>query len=218
LLEASPSGPPLLRLLFVDDAKTDYSLLVRYFEVAGCRLQPARVETAAQMREALSSAAWDAVLCELELPGFSYTEALTLLREADFAAPFIIVSGAGDEDAAVEALVNGADDYVSKSRLKRLLPALKRSLAAAATRRQERAQQLRHQQSQLDAVNEVTAAARDLHDGIGAALAELAADVSWLAANAADDAARVRVRNMQHALDRMRAGVARWRLAAARGK
>jgi DNA-binding NtrC family response regulator len=181
-----PSGTPLLRLLFIDDAPTDYSLLVRYLEVGGLKLHSARVENAVQMREALAGATWDAVLCELDLPGFSYADALALLRETHTATPLIVVTGerASDADAAAQAMVAGAGDFIQKSRLKRLLPALQRCIAAEAV-------------------------ASAWRDDIDKPLAELAADASWLAANAADDAARARAQQMQLAIERARVCVAR---------
>ncbi len=196
----------MLRLLFVDNAQTDYTLLARYIELGGYRLQSARVETATQLRDALFGAGWDAVISELELPGFPLAEVLRVVRDAGFDTPFIVVTGTGDEDAAVDALVAGADDYVSKSRLARLVPALKRGIATAAARRHERSEhaRLRLLQSHLEHGRELQSIARDLHDNFGELTAELAAAFGWFAGNAADDAARARVHSMQQALERAR--------------
>jgi len=207
LPEAPPSGAPPLRLLFIDNAQTDYALLVRLIRLGGYELQSARAETAAQMREALLSAPWDAVIAELDLPDFPLPEVMRVLRGAGFDMPIIVVTGSGDEDAAVEALVAGADDCIHKTRLARLVPAFKRTIAAAAARRRERAEQarLRLLQSHLDQVNEVQAIARDLHDTFYELMADLASDLGWYAGNATDAAARARAQHMQYALDRARA-------------
>lgn len=196
----------MLRLLFVDNAHTDYTLLVRFIELGGYRLQSARVETAQQMRAALSDAAWDAVLSELDLPGFKLAQIQTVLRESGLDMPFIVVTASGSEDAAVEALVAGADDYVSKTRLARLLPALQRSIAVAAARRQTHAElvRLRLLRSHLDEVNEVGAVARDLHDTFGELMDELAADIAWLSGSLTDEAGGARVQNLQQAFERAR--------------
>ncbi len=161
-------------MLFVDNALTDYALLVRFIEHGGYALQSARVENAAQMYDLLGSARWDAVISEIDLPGFPLADVLAVLHEAACDTPLIVVTSAGDEDAATAALAAGADDYVSKSRLTRLVPALKRSLAVAA--------------------------ARDLRGVVGDLITALAADVSWFAANATDSAAHAHVQNMQRAL------------------
>jgi glucose-6-phosphate-specific signal transduction histidine kinase len=158
------------------------------------------------MHDALVGGRWDAVISELELPGFPLAEVLAVLRESAPDTPFIVVTASGGEDAAAEALVAGADDFVYKSRLARLVPVLQRSIAAAAARRYERIAhaRLRLLQSHLDHVNDAKSAARDLHDTFDELMCELASDIGWLAANAAGDAAWTRVQNMQYAFDRAR--------------
>lgn len=194
-------------MLFVDNAQTDYTLLLRFIERGGYELHSARVETTAQLREVLGSTAWDAVISELELPGLPLADVLAVLRASLHDIPLIVVTGTADEDAAADALVAGADDYVAKSRLARLLPALKRSLAAASARRRERAAQarLRLLQSQLDHANEVSAVARDLHDIFGELMTEFSHDFTWFAGNTGGAAAWARVQNMQQAYERARA-------------
>ena len=62
------------------------------------------------------------------MPAFSGTAALTLLRQYDPDMPFIFVSGTIGEDAAVAAMKTGANDYIIKGNLKRLVPAVDREL------------------------------------------------------------------------------------------
>jgi PAS domain S-box-containing protein len=62
------------------------------------------------------------------MPGFSGRDALLLAREKRPEVPFLFVSGTIGEDTAVEALKNGATDYVLKHRLMRLIPAVDRAL------------------------------------------------------------------------------------------
>lgn len=195
-----------MRLLFADNARTDCALLVRLIEIAGYSVQSARVETLEQMREALSSAGWDAVLSELDLPGLPHIEALQLLRDTGVETPFLIVTNVCFEDAVAEAMVAGADDYVAKSRLARLVPALERSMAAAAERQRERAERarLRLLQPQLEQISDVNAIARDLHDTLDELMTGLAGDMAWLGVNMAHDAGALRVQNMQLTLDRAR--------------
>ena len=70
----------------------------------------------------------DLILSDYTMPGFSGREALLLAREKRPEVPFLFVSGTIGEDAAVEALKNGATDYVLKHRLMRLIPAVDRAL------------------------------------------------------------------------------------------
>jgi PAS domain S-box-containing protein len=62
------------------------------------------------------------------LPNYNGYEALMFAREKYFHLPFIFVSGTIGEDAAIEAMLNGATDYVLKNKLERLVPAIKRAL------------------------------------------------------------------------------------------
>jgi PAS domain S-box-containing protein len=91
------------------------------------------------MRQALMAETWDVVISDHNLPRFSSAAALRVLRELEPDTPFLIVSGAIGEDAAVAAMQSGADDYLMKHSLKRLAPAIEHAIAAASERRQRRA-------------------------------------------------------------------------------
>lgn len=210
---ASPAPPMPLRVLFVEDSPTDYNLLVRLLRVAGYDVDATRIESESELRNTLASAHWDAVISDHNLPNFSSTQALQVLQETGLDIPFIIVSGAIGEDIAVEAMIAGADDYILKSRLPRLVPALKRSLAAAAARREERLtrEKLRLLSAHLERLKEVErkAVAREIHDDIGGLMTGLAFDLSWLKQHAAGNGVRERLDNMQALLDQARASVQR---------
>ena len=65
-------------------------------------------------------------------------DALKLLKKSGLDLPFIIVSGTIEEEAAVLALKAGAHDFVLKSNLARLLPAIRRELKEVETRRKNK--------------------------------------------------------------------------------
>src|SRR2546426_5955595 len=69
------------------------------------------------------------------MPHFSGTAALAVGRERGLDLPFIFGSATIGEDTAVEAMRAGAQDYVTKGNLKRLLPAVERELRDARERR-----------------------------------------------------------------------------------
>ncbi len=204
---------PVLRALFVEDAPTDYNLLLRLLRIADYQVEALRVENEAEMRRALAQGPWDVVISDHNLPNFSSTEALKVLKETGLDVPFIIVSGAIGEDIAVEAMIAGADDYILKSRLPRLVPALKRSLAAAAARREERAarQRLRQLSVHLEQVKETErkAIAHEIHDDIGGLLTGLTFDHAWLLNHAQCDKVKERLQSMQVLLDQARDSVQR---------
>src|SRR2546425_5411377 len=72
------------------------------------------------------------------MPAFSGPAALALLRARDLDTPFIFVSGTIGEDLAVEAMKAGAQDFLIKGNLRRLIPAIERELRDAEVRRERR--------------------------------------------------------------------------------
>jgi len=80
----------------------------------------------------------DIVIADYKLPQFSAPAALALLQKTKLDIPFIVVSGyVGDEDA-VELMKAGAQDYLMKDKLARLVPVVKRELAEAQMRRENK--------------------------------------------------------------------------------
>ncbi len=127
-----------LSVLIVEDVENDARLLVAELEGGGYTVAFERVDTAAAMRSALQQKNWDLILCDFTMPYFSGAAALKLAREAGCDAPFIYVSGTIGEDVAIEAMKSGAQDYVMKTHLARLVPAVERELDEAQTRRESR--------------------------------------------------------------------------------
>ena len=88
------------------------------------------------------------VLADYNLPNFSGPEALQILKASALDIPFIMLSGAMSEATAVESMRAGAQDYVTKQNLARLVPALERELKEAEDRRKILAAELALQASQ----------------------------------------------------------------------
>src|ERR1051325_1477972 len=123
-----------LRVLMVEDSADDALLVTRELQRAGHQLEFERVDTASALQAALDRQAGDLTIADHSMPGFSGFAALTLVRERGLDVPFIFVSGTLGEDVAVEAMKAGANDYVVKGNLKRLLPAMERELREAQVR------------------------------------------------------------------------------------
>ncbi|MDB5805660.1 MAG: hypothetical protein JWN73_2982 [Betaproteobacteria bacterium] len=128
-----------VRILCVEDSEADFELLLFELRMARFAHTATRVEDEPGMRQALADDKWDVVISDHSLPRFSSVAALQVLREEHPDIPFIIASGAIGEDAAVAALQSGADDYLLKHSMKRLVPAIENALAAARARRERRA-------------------------------------------------------------------------------
>lgn len=132
-----------LKILLVEDNPDDALLLERNLRRNGFVPELMRVETAEEMIAVLSSSAdFDLVLADYNLPRFSGPAALQLLKQSGLDIPFIMLSGVISEATAVESMRAGAQDYVAKQNLARLVPAVERELKEAAARRKRVAAEL----------------------------------------------------------------------------
>jgi DNA-binding NtrC family response regulator len=115
-------GQGRVNVLLVEDNPDDAFLLERHLRRNGVAFTINRVETAEEMRAALSGAVLpDVVLADYNLPRFSGPAALKILRRTGIDIPFIMMSGALSEETAVESMRAGAQDYVTKQNLARLV-------------------------------------------------------------------------------------------------
>ena len=123
-----------IKVLVVDDSEADAELAVLTLRRGGFEVQYERVQSAAEMGAALRRQAWDAVISDFGMPGFTGLDALRIFQGAGADIPFILISGTIGEETAVDAMKAGASDYLMKDNLARLAPALKRELQQAAMR------------------------------------------------------------------------------------
>jgi len=123
-----------LHVLMVEDSEDDALLLVRELKRGGYEPTHERVATADALKAALDRQTWDLVIGDHSMPHFSGMAALALVRERGLDVPFICVSGTISEEMAVAAMKAGANDWVTKGHLKRLLPAIERELREAKGR------------------------------------------------------------------------------------
>src|SRR5712691_6237983 len=126
-------GKPL-RVLMVEDSEDDALLVLRELRAAGYDPTHERVDTAAALEASLDRHTWDLVIGDYSMPHFSGTAALAILRQRGLDIPYICVSGTITEELAVAAMKAGANDWVTKGQLKRLLPAIERELREAKGR------------------------------------------------------------------------------------
>lgn len=123
-----------LAVLIVEDSESDAQLLLRLLKKAGYGVVWQRVETDEQMRAALGERIWDIVISDYSLPQFDGPAALEVLKQTQPNTPFIVVSGTIGEENAVALMKSGAQDYLLKDNLTRLIPAVQRELDQAAIR------------------------------------------------------------------------------------
>jgi sigma-B regulation protein RsbU (phosphoserine phosphatase) len=126
-----------VRLLMLEDNPVDAELTERFLRrELDCSLTVVDDEQA--FRRALETTDPDVILSDYTMPDFDGIRALRIARILAPETPFIFVSGSIGEERAIEALREGATDYVLKDRIPRLASAITRALAE----RRERALRL----------------------------------------------------------------------------
>src|ERR1700676_5423754 len=126
-----------LRILSVEDDPKDAELIQDLLATEGMVCEVTRVDTEAALLASLKHGGIDLILADYSLPSFDGISALKLATQVCPDVPFIFVSGTLGEEVAIEALKIGATDYVLKTRLSRLVPAVQRALREA-TQKAER--------------------------------------------------------------------------------
>ena len=127
-----------MRVLYVEDSVSDADLAQRMFARHAPDIVLSVAPTLAQARQSMAAQArFDAVLLDLDLPDGVGIDFLAEVRERVGSPAIIVLTGSGEQDAALAALKAGADDYVTKrDDYLRELPA---ALYAAVERHREHA-------------------------------------------------------------------------------
>jgi len=114
------------RVLLVDDSRDDAELAEFALRKGGLPVECRRVSNAAGLDAALHAFAPQAVVSDVNLPGFSGAEALQRVRAHDPGLPFVFLTGApmapGDGPPAADGLLLKDDLDALPGLLRRLLP------------------------------------------------------------------------------------------------
>ena len=142
------------RIVFVEDVSADAELVTQALHRAGIKATIVRVETESTLIHAIAEFAPDIIFTDHSLPTFSADEALRIAAQHAPATPVIIVTGSLNEEIAADYIKAGAADYVLKTNLTRLAPAVLRALDLRRAReRQAQAQDdLRHSEERYRAL------------------------------------------------------------------
>lgn len=117
-----------LRLLQLEDSAVDAELITATLIEGGIPCQSQLVDTRQAFMAALKGGRMDLILADYSIPGFDGMTALLLARQFCPEVPFLFVSGTIGEELAIDAMHQGATDYVLKQRLGRLVPSVQRAL------------------------------------------------------------------------------------------
>jgi PAS domain S-box-containing protein len=140
--------PKPLNILLVEDNADDAEMVLRELRRGGFDPQWTRIETEKEFLTAIKKLP-DIVLSDYSMPQFSGLRAIKLLREHDQETPFILISGTVGEDVAVQAMKDGATDYLLKDRLARLGSAVKRALAETREKKNRLRAEMELRESEL---------------------------------------------------------------------
>ena len=187
-----------IRILMLEDDAADAELTKFVLRKGGLKFSMDRVENKDEYIQHLMENPPSLILSDYSLPGFDGHAALEIAQDRCPETPFIFVTGTMGEEVAIETLKSGATDYVLKTRLSRLIPAVNRALREAEERAKHRRaeEQLRESHERLRALSvylqsvreeERTRIAREVHDELGQALTSCKLDVSWIASKLPKD-------------------------------
>ncbi|MHA1629694.1 MAG: PAS domain S-box protein [Candidatus Heimdallarchaeota archaeon] len=124
-----------LMILHLEDNQNDVELVKEILDLEGLKAKVISVDTKDAFIKVLKEEKIDLILADYSLPSFDGLSALELTRKMGLKTPFILVSAVLGEELAIEALHSGATDYVLKSRMERLIPAINRALKEVEERK-----------------------------------------------------------------------------------
>ena len=115
-------------ILHLEDDPEDASLVASMLRGGAIEAAIDVVDTRSAFGEKVAQGGHDLILADYQLPQFDGLEALAMARRLQPDIPLIMVSGVMGEEAAIDSMRSGATDYVLKTRLSRLVPAVRRAL------------------------------------------------------------------------------------------
>ena len=214
LAQVNPTDKHLL-VLHLEDSKADRRLAQVTLRQAGLVCDIVCTDHLDEFMDLLKGRAFHVVLADFHLPGFNALDAWHLARTLPQCPPFVLLSGAIGETAAVEAIRQGIADYLLKDNMARLPHVLSRALEVHEARcaKEQAMQDLAESERQLAALTEHlqqsieqerAAIAREIHDDIGGSLTSVKFDLSWIDRNPSHPSvqthARAALDMLQHAL------------------
>jgi PAS domain S-box-containing protein len=117
-----------LRILILEDVPMDAELVEYELKRARIPFSSRRVDSREEFLRELEEFGPDLILSDYTLPRFDGMTALSLARERAPSIPFLIVTGSVNEETAVGCMKAGATDYLLKSNLARIGPAIEAAL------------------------------------------------------------------------------------------
>jgi response regulator RpfG family c-di-GMP phosphodiesterase/PAS domain-containing protein/putative methionine-R-sulfoxide reductase with GAF domain len=124
-----------LRILAVEETDADLEVLIQHLNEGGYLTDALRVDSPKAMQKALDSQAWDIVLARCPVSSFNGVTPLRILQDRNIDTPLILLADRQAEEIAIQTVKAGAQDYVVKGNLTRLLLAVEREMRAVQAQR-----------------------------------------------------------------------------------
>jgi signal transduction histidine kinase len=134
-----PDTDGRFKVLILEDVPEDAELMIRELRKSGLDCVSQIVFEQEKFIEAIEKFQPDVMLVDYAVPKLRGDQSLKLCIDKCPNTPFIYVSGTIGEEVAIEALTNGATDYVLKNQLSKLGPAVQRALSEAKVRADRKA-------------------------------------------------------------------------------
>jgi PAS domain S-box-containing protein len=103
----------LISILYVDDEEMILELAKAYLERSG-EFTVDTANSAHAAIEKLDVSTYDGIISDYQMPGLTGIDLLKYIRQQDDQTPFLLFTGRGKEEVAIEALNCGADYYLKK--------------------------------------------------------------------------------------------------------
>ncbi|MBN2775921.1 MAG: PAS domain S-box protein [Prolixibacteraceae bacterium] len=122
-----------IKILLIEDFYPDVELILRTLKKDIGTFEYRHLPDHSLLNKHLIEFEPDIILSDYSIPGTNGMEILSFCKELKPDTPLIVVTGAIDEETAVNCMKAGASDYVLKDNLIRLVPAVKNALEKSAS-------------------------------------------------------------------------------------